>query len=314
MGTMIDTMRNRIGFDDPERSTQRRPRESSSEKLSRALGWFSIGLGMAELLAPKKVAKLIGVRDGRPVLRAFGAREIASGVGILSRRQPAGWVWSRVGGDLMDLAVLGSALGSRRSNRGRVASAVAAVAGVTVLDALCARKLSSQQRDRPEETSVIINRPPDECYRYWRNLENLPTFMSYLESVRQMGDKRSHWVARVPPDTRIEWDAEITNEIPNERIAWRSLPNSDVCTSGSVRFDRAPGGRGTIVRVRMELESLSNKLGSSVARWIGKGPEHLVYKDLRRFKQVLETGEVITTEGQPSGRTSSTTWLDSLAQ
>jgi uncharacterized membrane protein len=286
--------------------------------LARALGWFSIGLGLAEVVAPRKVARLVGTRNHRGTVRMFGLREIASGITILSGRRPAGGLWSRVGGDILDLAFLGSNLASRDADRKRALAATAAVTGVTVLDAVCAQRLSAREGGREGvvrgRTSVIVNRPPEECYRFWRDFENLPRFMSYLESIRTIGDRRWHWVAKAPGDIRIEWDAEMVDDTPNERISWRSLPGADVPNSGSVRFERAPGGRGTIVRIEMAYGRPGHAIAAAFAKLVGKVPEQLVYKDLRRFKQVLETGEVITTEGQPAGRTSSVTWLDAIAR
>src|SRR5260370_20998141 len=124
---------------------QRDPQADNGERLANALGWFSIGLGLAEVATPGKVAELIGVRNQdrtRAVRGAYGLREIAAGIGILTRPQPAGWVWGRVAGDLLDLSSLGSALGSRRTDRTRAGAATAAVLGVTALDVHCAQKLS----------------------------------------------------------------------------------------------------------------------------------------------------------------------------
>jgi uncharacterized membrane protein len=145
----------------------------------------------------------------------------------------------------------------------------------------------------------------------------LPRFMDYLESVRSEGN-RSHWTARVPGVGRVEWDAEIVEDRPNERISWRSLPGSDVPNSGFVSFERAPGGRGTIVRSEIEYCMSGKALAAPFARLIGKDPAQMAYKELRRFKQAIETGEVIRTEGQPSGRresrTEGTGWLDTIAR
>jgi len=289
------------------------------EGLARGLGWFSIGLGLAEVAAPRRVSKMIGVRGKEGTLRAFGVREITSGVGILTRgSRPTGWVWSRVAGDILDLAFLGSALKSGSRDRGKTLAAIGAVAGVTVLDARCAQRLSDSSRSSDGvvriESSVIVNRSLEECYRYWRNFENLPRFMNYLESVRMTGDRRSHWVAKAPGDVRVEWDADMVEDRPNERISWHSLPGADVSNSGTVQFENAPGGRGTVVRVQARYGDPGQGIAAAFAKLMGKEPRQMVYKDLRRFKQVLETGEVIRTEGQPAGRTGSTTWLDNLAR
>ncbi len=152
------------------------------------------------------------------------------------------------------------------------------------------------------EKSVMVNRPAAELYRYWRNFENLPKFMDHLESVRTTGEKRSHWVAKAPAGTTVEWDAEIINEKENELIAWRSLENADVDNAGSVRFQEAPAGRGTEVRVSLEYDPPGGVIGAAIAKLFGEAPDQQIQEDLRRFKQVMEAGERATTEGQTSGR------------
>src|SRR5262249_43303222 len=131
---------------------------------------------------------------------------------------------------------------------------------------------------------------------------NLPRFMKHLESVQVKGERRSRWMAKAPAGTRVEWDAEITEDRPNELIAWRSLEGADVDNSGSVRFERAPCGRGAVVRVEMRYSPPAGVIGAGVAKLFGEDPEWQVKDDLRRFKQVMEAGEIITTEGQPAGR------------
>lgn len=155
------------------------------------------------------------------------------------------------------------------------------------------------------EKSVIVDRPANELYTYWRNFENLPKFMDHLESVKVQDDKRSHWVAKAPAGTTVEWDAEIINEKENELIAWRSLEGADVDNAGSVRFEEATGGRGTVVKVSLEYNPPGGIIGSLVAKLFGEEPSQQVQEDLRRFKQVMETGERPTTEGQSSGRSAS---------
>ncbi|HWP42436.1 MAG TPA: SRPBCC family protein [Blastocatellia bacterium] len=264
------------------------------KQLATALGWFSIGLGLAEVLAPRGLARLIGLGDDHPVLfRLLGLREIASGVGILTARRPAGWLWSRVAGDAMDLSLLGAALASDDSDRGRVAAATAAVAGVTSLDLLCAQKLSRDSGRAVRVETITINRPPEEVYGFWRDFQNLPRFMSHLESVRVIDGKRSHWVARAPAGMTVEWDAEIIEDAPNEVIAWRSLEGSGVPNAGSVRFSPAPGGRGTELRVQIEYEPPAGAIGAQIAKLTGEEPGQQLKGDLYRFKQVMETGEVV---------------------
>jgi uncharacterized membrane protein len=126
--------------------------------------------------------------------------------------------------------------------------------------------------------------------------------MQHLESVRNLDDKRSHWVAKAPAGRTVEWDAEITDDRPNEALDWRSLPGADVDNSGTVRFESAPGGRGTMVRVRMRYNPPGGALGALLAKVVMEEPNVQVQEDLRRFKRVMETGDVPTTEGQPAGR------------
>lgn len=298
----------------------------NDQQLARGLGWFSIGLGLAELLAPRKLGEAIGISDNEKTFQLMGLREIASGVGILSAQQPTGWVWSRVAGDAIDLSLLGSALSSERHDRKRVTAAIAAVAGVTVLDILCGIRLSEQdasgqsERDRldrsrhhatienqpPVRKSITVNKPAEEIYRFWRNFENLPRFMNHLISVTPTDDRRSHWVAKGPAGTQVSWDAELTQDIPNELIAWRSLPGSTVENSGTVQFETATGGRGTIIRIELEYRPPGGVVGATIAKLFGEAPEKQIPVDLQRVKSLLETGEIPRTEGQPAGRSKST--------
>lgn len=152
------------------------------------------------------------------------------------------------------------------------------------------------------EKSILIRREPAEIFEFWRKLENLPRFMEHLESVVETDEKHSHWIATAPAGGTIEWDAEIINEIPNELIGWRSLEGSEVDNAGSVRFMPAIGDRGTEVRVSLRYDPPGGALGAVVARLFGEEPGQQVEGDLRRLKSLLETGEIATTEGQPTGR------------
>jgi uncharacterized membrane protein len=150
------------------------------------------------------------------------------------------------------------------------------------------------------EESITINKPVGEIYRFWRNLENLPQFMEHLESVSARDGGVSHWVAKGPAGMKVEWDARIINEVENRVIAWQSLEGSTVATAGSVTFTESP--RGTELRVHFQYDPPGGKLGAVVARLLGEEPNQTVREDLRRLKRVLETGEVPTIQGQPSGR------------
>jgi len=152
------------------------------------------------------------------------------------------------------------------------------------------------------EVAQTINRPREELYRFWRNFENLPRFMEFLQSVKSTGDNRTHWVARGPMGVSFEWDSEVITDTTNELIGWRSLPGSQVDTAGSVHFTQAPGNRGTEVRVVMKYDPPGGKVGDLIARMFGRAPDQQLKEDLRRFKQLMETGEIPTTRGQASGR------------
>ena len=290
----------------------RTPQDLSNEReeqLAGALGWFSIGLGVAELIAPHAFTRFLGVRDQPALVRLLGARELASGLGIVTQRRPTGWLWSRVGGDMLDLALLGMAASSDRARYGRIAAATTAVTGITILDLICSQQFSrrtgqaaTEDDGIPVKRFVTIGRSPEELYKFWRDFQNLPRFMKHLESVQVMDEKRSHWIVKAPAGTTVEWDAEITEDRPNELITWRSLEGADVDNTGSVRFERAPGARGTVVRVDIQYNPPGGKLGSLVAKLFGEEPGQQIQEDLYRFKQLMETGEVATTEGQPSGR------------
>lgn len=152
-------------------------------------------------------------------------------------------------------------------------------------------------------TSITIAKPRDIVFAFWRDFENLPRIMSHLVSVTQKENNTSHWVARGPAGKQMEWDAEIINEAPNERIGWRSLPGSKVDNAGSVHFKDAPGGRGTEITVELQYNPPAGYAGAFVAKLFGADPETEIESDLFCLKQYLETGEVATTEGQSKGET-----------
>jgi uncharacterized membrane protein len=147
------------------------------------------------------------------------------------------------------------------------------------------------------EESMTINRPPDALYRFWRNLENLPRFMTHLESVERITETLSRWKAKAPAGTHVEWNAEIINEVPNQLIGWRSIQGSDVVSAGSVNFEDLGAEHGTRVRVRMQYNPPGGKAGAAVARLLGSDPATEIRQDLRRFKQLVEAGEGVSIPG-----------------
>ena len=189
--------------------------------------------------------------------------------------------------------------------------ALAAGGAVAIGAALLYRELSSRGDTRQRlggargihvEESVTINLPIGEVYRFWRNFENLPKFMKHLESVAVREEGLTHWVAKGPAGMRVEWDARIINEIDNRLVAWQSIEVSTIATAGSVNFDET--GHGTRVRVHFQYSPPGGRLGAAVASILGEEPRLQVRADMRRFKQLLETGEIPTIEGQTSGRSS----------
>lgn len=153
------------------------------------------------------------------------------------------------------------------------------------------------------EQTVVVNQPVPEVYRFWRNFENLPRFMDHLESVTVIDETRSHWIAKAPAGTRVEWDAVIHNEIEGQLIAWRSLPGADINNAGSVHFSPVGGDAGqTEVRVVLSYEPPAGKIGVAVAKLLGEEPSKQVAEDLRRFKQVMEASEITGNSRHPAGR------------
>lgn len=156
------------------------------------------------------------------------------------------------------------------------------------------------------EVAVTIDRSASELYSFWRNFENLPQFMDHLQSVKVLDDKRSRWTARGPAGTSVSWDAEIINDVPNQTIAWRSLGGAQVDNAGSVRFIEAPADRGTEVHVVLDYIPPGRTLGKWIAKLFGEDPQTQIETDLRRFKMLMETGEVSKIDGQPRGSCKST--------
>lgn len=183
------------------------------------------------------------------------------------------------------------------SRRSKTGTAMAAAGGLLAFQA--ARSHSAQ----PSETQAtfLVNASPEQAYQLWRNLENLPRFMAHLKSVRALDGRRSQWTAKGPMNRNVQWTAEITEDVPNQRISWRSLPNSDVQTSGNVSFRADPLGRGTYIRAEVQYQVPGGALTTGMAALMGKHPEFVVREDLRRFKALLETGEVPTAVGQTHG-------------
>lgn len=216
----------------------------------------------------------------------FGSALAAYG---LKRRSLPGLALSALGGALVWRGATGHCI-------------VYEAAGVTTAEEQGAQVSVPYGKGIRVEKSVTIDAPPEQLYTFWRNFENLPRFMHNLESVEVHDARRSHWVAKGPAGTKVDWDAEIINEIPNELIGWRSIEGSKVDNAGSVHFDRAAGGRGTEVKVVLRYDPPAGLFGAAVSKILGEDPAMNVQEDLRRLKMLIETGELATIEGQPTGR------------
>jgi uncharacterized membrane protein len=219
-------------------------------------------------------------------LLSAAAGSILGAVG-LSRRDWPGLAIAGVGGALLYRGVSGQCAGYR------------------ALGINTAENVADPGRDSGVHVTVsyLIDKPASELYQAWRDFERLPQFMEHLESVHRIDDRRSHWVAKAPRlyGGKVEWDAEVVADEPDARIEWRSLAGSDVDHRGSVRFSKALGNRGTLVRVQLRYAPPAGQLGRWTAKLFGEEPEQQVRQDLRNFKRLMETGEIPTTAGQPQG-------------
>ncbi|BBX63888.1 hypothetical protein MSAS_30620 [Mycobacterium saskatchewanense] len=283
--------------------------------LVKALAGASFGLGLSELLAPGKVAAVAGVDEtarSRRVIRALGARECGHGAALLAGSDRL--VWTRVAGDVLDTALLLAGVAARgpgRRRRGMITAV--ALSGVGALDLYTALRTAGGgpaggggrhaggSPHRMVRAAVTVRKSPEEVYGFFSDLQNLPAFMHHLKSVTVDGDGRSHWVANAPAGQSVEWDAQTTENEPGKRIAWQSLPGSVVENGGSVEFAPTPDGKSTEVRVTIGYHLPGGALGEAALTLLGESPDQQVNDDLRRFKQILETGQVMRSEGSPEG-------------
>ncbi|HEX4455972.1 MAG TPA: SRPBCC family protein [Kofleriaceae bacterium] len=273
------------------------PRSDSSgpSKLGRGLGWFSVALGLTEIATPKLLAKLVGAHPTRGAalaLRVAGVRELGTGIAILMMPNRPLPLWLRVAGDALDLAMIGVAATHRKANGLRLAGAAAAIAGVAALDMIASVRAARafEAANHPVVFSVTIAKSPREVYDFFRKLERLPEFMDYLDSVKQTDTTHSTWTAKLPAGGTVSWNAEIVDDRPGESIAWKTVADAPFELDGRVTFAQAPARDMTEVRVEMKLGVLGRAPSSLLAKLFAK-PQ--VKGDLRRLKQVLETGEVL---------------------
>lgn len=146
------------------------------------------------------------------------------------------------------------------------------------------------------EKVMTINRQPQEVYDFWHNLENLPKFMKHLDEVQTTSATKSHWKAHGPGNISVEWDAEITEDQPGRRISWHSVENSDIPNEGEVEFNQAPAGRGTELKVKIQYYPPGGTAGKVAAKVLHGLNAQQIEEDMKRLKQILETGETATSQ------------------
>jgi len=221
--------------------------------------------------------------SSKEALQHWGALVGGSALAVIgiTRRSPVGWALAAAGGALAYSGLrTGSSNGTQQSHR----------------------------QDRPElGSNILVNASPQEAFQLWRDLENAPRFMNHIESVAMLDERRSQWTAVGPMGAKLSWTAEITDDRPGEYIAWRSLPGSDLNVEGRVEFKPAPGKRGTVVHSTMHYTLANRALRNAASGFVGRQASFFMRQDLRRFKALIETGEIPTTKGQSHGPRSGVT-------
>jgi uncharacterized membrane protein len=194
----------------------------------------------------------------------------------------------------------------RRDSNDALWALLGIVGGALILGAVIERR-RSQGRSLPEEArgATTILRPRNEVYGAWRDVESLPRYLGHVLAIEDLGDNRSRWTVRGPMDTELQWTAEITDDEPGSKIAWRSVEPADLDQRGEISFQDAPGGRGTEVRVRMSYGG--SRFRTVMAALTGDSPAQAIDGDLRRFKAWLEAGEIPTNRGQSAARENEST-------
>jgi uncharacterized membrane protein len=230
---------------------------------------------------------------------------LMSGLAVLKQRPPAAALWSRVGGDVVDLALLTGALLTPGTGKLRGALATASVGAITALDVGLGRAATKAAEPLEVQSWITIAGSPEALYGRWREPRTVPEVMQHFAEVRLEGDLRSHWVVSGPAGTRLEWDSEIVEERPGERLAWQSRTGSSPGPQGSVTFRPAPSGLGTEVGLSFRLESTAGTVGAAMSPLSNRLSRLVLGKALRRFKSLVETGEIPTLERNPAARPSS---------
>ena len=277
----------------------------NGHRSARFLGWFSLGLGLAETAAPVVLARLLGTRP-RPALTrtAYGLRELAVGVGLLASQNPRPWVWARVAGDALDLATLAAIRSNRRARPGTVALALGSVAAVTALDVRTALALGAGADGgrggvpagaQTVRGSVVVDRPPDEVFWAWRDPVTVATMLSPFLEVRAESPELAHLRLKTPLGRVLRWSWDVPDERPGEFMRFRSLPDSTVRNEGTATLRPTDDGRGTRLDVEGWYLAPGGRAGTTVLSGSGSAPEAALDAVLARFKGLVESGTAPTT-------------------
>jgi uncharacterized membrane protein len=253
-------------------------------KLADGLGWFSLGLGTAQLLAPGEVNRMIGVHDDprtRFWQRVVGLQELSAAAGILGVRRVREWLWGRTAGDVVHLTMLERAFQGRCEDPARLAGAIVSVLGTFAADAYAAARLTTQPNREDDfmkaSASITVNAPRETVQRAWQEFE-----------------QRTDGSSRIGP-------IEVVGQDPGRSVQWRTAGQAQVKVSGVTTFTEAPGDRGTEIHVRISYDLPAGAVGAVIEKVKGDDPHQRMQDDLRRFKQLTETGEIARSDGAPSG-------------
>ncbi len=295
----------------PDAAEARDPAGETVARRSRGLGWLSVGQGLVRLLLPGGVSQLVLGRHSRRhrrTMRALGLREVAAGVGILRAPHETRWLLPRLFGDVMDLGLLAALLRARRFRGRRLAASLAGVLGLTAVDVFVTRQLARRrqllaareaERMHGVTRAITISRSPEELYHFLRNFQNLPAFMDNIARVEVLDEKRACCHTRAPGADQLgeplslTWDVVVTDDEPNRRLAWQSVPGASVPNAGEVSFRRAAGGRGTEVRLTLTYLPPSGAVGRAFGQLFPSGVAYQLDRDLRQLKQLMEVGEIL---------------------
>jgi uncharacterized membrane protein len=254
-------------------------------RLASGLGYFSLTLGTTQVIAPGLVDHLIGIRDDRTSRRwqrVVGLQELSAAAGILPQRRPLEWLWARTTGDVVHLTMLARAYRSRRESAARLGFAMASVLGCFIADAYASVRMTADPELTQEETkmkghaTMTIRAPREELATRWRSFEQEAPALARLGPIEIVGE-----------------DAE--------RIEWRTTDAAKAQARGVTRFKQAPDDRGTEIHIDVEFDAPGGAIGAAVMKVTGEEPLQLVRDDLRRLKQLVETGEIARSDGAPSG-------------